>query len=49
LESQAHLEECLAQLERMPEDVTLRDRIIGAGCTPVLEQVRLALGKVGGE
>jgi tetratricopeptide (TPR) repeat protein len=47
-EAQAHFNECVAQGEKLPEDATLRDRIIGGVCEPARQQAAQALLELGG-
>lgn len=47
-EAREHFEACRAQGELLPEDGTLRDRIIGEGCTPGQQQASQALAEIGG-
>ncbi len=47
-DAREHFEACRAQGELLPEDGTLRDRIIGEGCTPGQQQASQALAEIGG-
>ncbi len=47
-EAREHFAACRAQGELLPEDGTLRDKIIGEGCTPGQQQASQALAEIGG-
>lgn len=47
-EAQAHFDACIGQGEKLPEDATLRDRIIGGVCKPARQQAAQALAGLGG-
>jgi hypothetical protein len=47
-EAETHFDACIAQGDALPEDATLRDKIIGAGCRPARQQAAQALEGVGG-
>jgi len=47
-EAREHFEACRAQGELLPEDGTLRDRIIGESCAPGQQQASQALAEIGG-
>lgn len=47
-EAQEHFEACRVQGELLPEDGTLRDRIIEGSCAPGQQQASQALAEIGG-
>ncbi len=47
-EAREHFAACVAQGDLLPEDGTLRDKIIGEGCTPGQQQASQALVQIGG-
>ena len=47
-EAETHFDACIAQGDQLPEDATLRDKIIGAGCRPARQQAAQALDGMGG-
>jgi tetratricopeptide (TPR) repeat protein len=47
-QAQAHFDVCIAQGQAFPEDATLRDKIIAAGCEPARQQATRALAELGG-
>ncbi len=47
-EAEGHFDACIAQGEKLPEDGTLQERIIGGVCQPARQQAAQALGELGG-
>ena len=47
-EAREHFAACVAQGDELPEDATLRDKIIAEGCTPGQQQASQALAEIGG-
>jgi tetratricopeptide (TPR) repeat protein len=48
-EAEAHFSACIEEGDKLPEDATLRDQIVGALCAPARQQAAQALVELGGE